>query len=668
MAGKKEIYDLLRSFSLRKRSHELPMSELLAYAGRYIEQRSRKQPDLRELSGDTALKITTYLEELAADGRCRLDYREGKIATIDFPAFFVEHIRKQYAEIEENADLPFPTEQSLGYVIPSDCIVPIDVKNEFVAALEENRFESTQIVRLVYPEDITAVVAISDMLESELMKLSLHKVRQYLSIQKNAFYMVSKLRSVFRTKEQIVKDMINSVLTQRQQAIESLVHPTDFSFSFWTHLANAILKEFRDKSNKLEREHTFCQAAYLIGFYAVRYKSVRRKERETAAAFKTLEKKLHSEPYVFTVSDIAGFTDEQGIPLTRKYTRSELHAYLERKTRSASPDALPEIVRLRTSSGRQEYFVCKEVVLPLALKKIHDASGEFNGHYEKVFMKAIDELTKLPEMKSDQAFLTDVEKRLKSEAPLLSSLLSYELLFLLLQEQKPGQEVSDEISRILDSQHQKLIQTDELLGLSRRELVNRAKMRLPFWKSVPVLNRLIGLLGRLASGRQAPGRRAKKTAKSRRSFPGASEASAEPAAPSTKVLGGHPGTAISDASPGAQRGKPGGPAALQKAMSKLKLEFVGTASITDSMDELIEKWNPLFDPQAKANLVEDVNSLIRDFLRKLKRSFLVKPPDAERIRTMATSLAENKAFEKIKRKDYLTRYIELYMIKVLGGK
>ena len=79
-------------------------------------------------------------------------------------------------------------------------------------------------------------------------------------------------------------------------------------------------------------------------------------------------------------------------------------------------------------------------------------------------------------------------------------------------------------------------------------------------------------------------------------------------------------------------------------------------------------FESLFDPGAKADLIEDVNSLVRDFLRKLKKSFLVRPPDAPRIRNMAETLAANKAFEKIKRKDELTRYIELYMIKALGGK
>ena len=101
-------------------------------------------------------------------------------------------------------------------------------------------------------------------------------------------------------------------------------------------------------------------------------------------------------------------------------------------------------------------------------------------------------------------------------------------------------------------------------------------------------------------------------------------------------------------------------------MAKLKVHFVGNASLDDSMDELCEKWNPLYDPQAKADLVEDVNSLVRDFLRKLKRGFLVKPPNASRIQNMADTLANNHAFDDIKKRDSLKTYIELYMISILG--
>jgi hypothetical protein len=247
-------------------------------------------------------------------------------------------------------------------------------------------------------------------------------------------------------------------------------------------------------------------------------------------------------------------------------------------------------------------------------------------------------------------------------------LLGYELLFLTLQETEPNYEVNAEINRILDTQRQRVIPADEALRLFRRELIAQAKAQMPFWKTVSLLNRLVRFFKGAATG---PDRRKKR----RRSSRGRT-AEEELSSSGAKVLGGTSRNAQAGATADAGAGSPGAPRtqstrarqlALQKAMANLKIQFVGSSSLDESMDALIERWNPLFDPQAKANLVEDVNSLIRDFLRKLKKGFLVKPPDAQRIRTMSASLAENHAFDQIKRREDLRRYMELYMIQILGG-
>jgi hypothetical protein len=88
--------------------------------------------------------------------------------------------------------------------------------------------------------------------------------------------------------------------------------------------------------------------------------------------------------------------------------------------------------------------------------------------------------------------------------------------------------------------------------------------------------------------------------------------------------------------------------------------------LNGSLAELIEEWNPLVDSKAKQNLVEDVNSAVRDFIRKLKRSLMMKPPDEERIRNLSRQIAEYDAFKRIKNKDEFRRYVELYIIKTLS--
>jgi hypothetical protein len=104
----------------------------------------------------------------------------------------------------------------------------------------------------------------------------------------------------------------------------------------------------------------------------------------------------------------------------------------------------------------------------------------------------------------------------------------------------------------------------------------------------------------------------------------------------------------------------------KKAMEELTSQYVDSGrDIDETLEELIEEWNPLVEGQAKQDLVEDVNAAVRDFLRKIRRK-MVTPPDRARIQNLASQIAEYQAFNRIKQKRAFQRYIELYMIKLLG--
>jgi hypothetical protein len=293
------------------------------------------------------------------------------------------------------------------------------------------------------------------------------------------------------------------------------------------------------------------------------------------------------------------------------------------------------------------------------LKKVEDTSTEYRKHYIDLWERQLREYDKTDIMKDDDHFSGDIGSKLKEDDPLLYGLLNYELLYLCKGESNLKTEIIREIERILDNPRKRLIPMPELFRLSRRELLNRARSTLPFWQSISFFYGLMGVLKRIFGG----GRKKKKS----------SAKKGELAGSASKVLGDRDErTTAMTFGEGADT-KIGGmsakarQASLQKTIARLKVEIVGTdQSIEQKMEELIERWNPLFDPVAKENLVEDVNSMIRDFVRKLRRGFLVKHPDAPRIRNLAESLSENQAFAQIKRKDYLKRYIEAYMLKILA--
>jgi hypothetical protein len=108
---------------------------------------------------------------------------------------------------------------------------------------------------------------------------------------------------------------------------------------------------------------------------------------------------------------------------------------------------------------------------------------------------------------------------------------------------------------------------------------------------------------------------------------------------------------------------------LLRSIQSLVSQYVPKGSTIDAtLDELAEKWNPLFATEQKKDLVEDVNALVRDFLRPIRRSLLAQPPDVKRIHSLAEQLSTSKSLAKIKKRDILMRYIELFMIRCLQIK
>src|SRR5208282_6316932 len=88
-----------------------------------------------------------------------------------------------------------------------------------------------------------------------------------------------------------------------------------------------------------------------------------------------------------------------------------------------------------------------------------------------------------------------------------------------------------------------------------------------------------------------------------------------------------------------------------RSMQSLVSQAVPEGKTIDVMlGELADKWNPLLETERKKNLVEDVNALIRDFLRPIQRSIVDRLPDMKRIHSLAEQLSESKSLAKIKKR------------------
>jgi hypothetical protein len=389
---------------------------------------------------------------------------------------------------------------------------------------------------------------------------------------------------------------------------------------------------------------------------------------------KKFEVQFHKYPYAYTLKDLYNVRDTKGVPLIRQSTKDVFLEYLEKKTKTESYESLPELVELKTVHGKN-YYIHKDLLVPLFVKMLHEQAREIKDYYVDEWVKLLRENKRIMAMSEDQEFYRDLDITLKNRAPFLYSLLNYNLLYLAKEQGKINYDMARTMDQVLDEKKGQLQPLPKILGLSRKDVLDDAKLRVPFWRRLSIFRGLFYFFQNIFRGIKKTWQKSRERAGSRKPdarTPGALSSETTRGTAWTSAVSPDGGGTTTQAAEqvGSTTLRPVTSqqlAAYRRAISDLKEQLVGSdRTIADSLSQLMEKWNPLYDPQARTNLVEDVNAMVRDYLRNIRRTLRITPPDVARIRSLAEKLAANKSFDRIKRKDYFTRYLEIYMIKLLG--
>ncbi|MBN2553886.1 MAG: hypothetical protein JXB06_14000 [Spirochaetales bacterium] len=661
---------LLRIYTVNHRSARVDRLEFINFVKNYAGRYTLKFPQMETFVQRTEGMVDTYLRVLTERGLCSLEKEGQEVRWIYFPRYFIEALHKAYKTIEAKPRIPFPSEDDLKITIPDNLITELNIKTDFVSALGELKSEKTQILRVTFPPTVNPLLVTSDLVERKLMELAVAKLRLYLESRNNATYVAHRLHPALRGNERSLRDMLSAVMTKPGRAVGTLLEPSDFSFRFWAHFANLVLQEHLDISEKTAEEHSYCQAAYLLGFYNVHYRGAQQRKNEKTALVKKFELQFHKYPYAYTLKDLYSVRDNRGLPLIRQATKDVFLEFLEAKMRSEGYETLPELIQLKTVNGK-DYYIHRDLLIPLFVKMLHEQAGEIRDFYIEEWVRLLKENRRVPGMTEDQEFARDLDITLKNRAPFLYSLLNYSLLYLAKEQGKIDYDMARTMDQVLDEKKAQLRPLPKILALSRKELYDDAKLRIPIWRRLTIFRGLFYFFQNVFRGIRKTWRKSRKGARR----PDEALSAGQESARGTRSRAG---LSSHEAGGAAQPAEQVGSttlrpvtskqlAAYRRAVSALKEQFVGPdTTIADSLAELIEKWNPLYDPQSRKDLVEDVNAMVRDYLRNIRRTFKITPPDAARIRSLAEKLAANKSFARIKRKDCFTRYIEIYMIKLLG--
>ncbi|AHC14668.1 hypothetical protein [Salinispira pacifica] len=683
MSSPIDVQRLITQYLKQYKNPSISYSQLLTFTERYLQQNELENPHMQDLRQDAHRTLSHHLRSLEQNGKIEIQKSQDQPVSIFYELYFHEKIRNYYKKIMEDFGLPLATEENLSLEIPEERIQAIDIKKEFVEWLSKD-LEKPRIIRILFPAGLKSLVTTSALLKKEMISASIQKIRQYLQQQRNHSYISQKLVPIFKGREVAVKDLMRIITQSPEAAARTVVEASEFSFQVWTQLSTFIIKEYESKSDKMEEEHNFCQAAYMIGYYCVFHKGKEQKKKDEAGALKYLEQNMKKPPYAFTLTEIKGMKDDKGIPLLKKYSRESLNEFLEAKTTTPEKAALPELLRLQLPDDSQVYMFASSVGKVLENQRVR-ASKQFRDFYKNSWYSAMMENDRLDTMDDDEKFRIHVTNRLRERYPLLFTLLRFELLYLLSQERSTPDALKNQCIGFLDMHNETIKDIDEILELDRRKILSDARILLPFWMSIPILRGIVHLFRRIFLGRDFVDRYHSERFDHEQQKSLKKKKSSQKVETITKQFGtarpsggqNDTGSVRRDDAPGstpADSGSSSTPqtakaqkAAFKQQIQRLEPEFLDRGkSLEMSLRELVDKWNPILDQAKRKDLVEDVNSMCRDFIRGLRITYRSTPPDADTIKEMAHRLAGNSTFDRIRDRNYLEQYIQLYFLKILG--
>ncbi|MCR5725278.1 MAG: hypothetical protein K6G80_09360, partial [Treponema sp.] len=288
------------------------------------------------------------------------------------------------------------------------------------------------------------------------------------------------------------------------------------------------------------------------------------------------------------------------------------------------------------------YFIFKNKVVPLILRLCGDARETIRETIKNHWMAVLRQYDMLPEMKDQKAFERRLEREVQIQSPILYSLLISSFLPLIHYEVNANNP-SAKVSFLEDG---KLLPYSELLMMNRNQLLSDAKILLPFWYTAPVISWFARLLFRPSKD--------KRIRDPKRSAQLYHEEEAEKSRRDNEAAQFTQNKSISRK------------VAIRDGARAVESELVPASSTLDrELESYRRQWNHLLGKNTSENLTEDVNALIRDYVRRVLKTIKSNGVTKDRIQSLAETLVKTPAMQKIRDHDALMMYTQLYMVKLI---
>jgi hypothetical protein len=628
-----DLYSILRAYANKKNSPYIKIDPFLNFLGKYAARMAKKQSEWAKWTEKTGPRFWSEITEYTGDGRCVIMTSAGGENCVYMLLFYVEKIQEAYEAVNDIADIPFPNESSLKITIPKEQLVVIQLETDLPVYFDKPVESSLPILKMQFPDsDLGSILVLAPMLPRRLLEASILKMRQHLLAKGNREHTVHRLTPQLSGNEDYVREVINQITTNPMECVNNMESYGNGASLFWSYFCAMIKDEVKKQREKLTQDIAILEAAYVIDICNSLYKYRTQQVREKELAFHSLDQRIEQPPYYYSLTAITKFTNKQGGVLLGKYSQTDLETYIRKKTTESVNNEAPDWLIIQGEED-DRWFIQKDKYLPMVGSMLINVRPQVKRDLTDHWIKVIREFDHEEAMSSDTEFDKLLTAGVEAVMPILMIFLKDVKLFLVYQELMHFQEAVPSSLRIFDEG--RLLPMSSLLQIKRHELLLDAKFSLPFWYSTPILTPIIAFFLTLGKKKKPKVVIRKKT-----------------------------GIDLEKEENAGQQASTGD---VIKAAREIEDLIVPQGRTLEDYLEVMEgRWGGILNNAPREQLVEDVNTLIRDNLcRDIQLRKNVKVTREALGEVAERIIADVPALNILRDKNALKLYMELYMVKLL---
>ncbi|MDR2471063.1 MAG: hypothetical protein LBD09_03005 [Treponema sp.] len=622
MSQKTDLYNVLFSYAKKNDSPLVQMEGFISFLEQYAKRIREEKPEWGRWAEDTGARVWLDMNRLTEEGKVTV-LADDTGSGIRLCHYYAEQVRAAWRNGDEQADRPFPGEASLALDIPPEEIKTLDLGVDLCDFIEEGRKDILPIIKLAFPGGRSGALLLASMIPGTLLEFAFLKVRNYLGRHGNREYVQHKLGPQLTGKEEQLREIMNQIMNRPRDCLRDLENGREVSFYFWASFSYLLRSDLAQKDELLPEEEGALQAASVIETCGGYFKKRAVKAREIELAFRNFELELDRPPYWFSREAIARFRDNKGVPLLGQYTQEGLDAYIKkRSTEPAAPNELPELLFFHNAAGAA-WLVKKTKVLPLCARLFAETRPLVIKAFSRRWKKLLKQFRREPAMDNDRDFERLIVSYVSEYAPVLKALLEDRKLYLVHEEARLSGRGIPESSRLFDGGE--ILPLRILLLLKRRQILGDIKLLMPFWYTLPIISGIVAFFAKMG--------------KKKKTWEEPEDGQAGERDPLQELRG---------------------------TAREAEKELVPRGQTLDGyLEELASRWRKLLNKQAWDNLVEDINSLIRDRLRhilRIQKHIAVTQDALDKL--TAAIIESSQGLKKIGEQKALFLYIKVYLIKL----